>query len=222
MNAKQILDFSDKNVLATWLFGLCPLLASSTTLLSGLLMGGAALFVLLCGSVTLSLYRYFIPGPARLVFILLVNASWVIVLDLLLQAHLYELGLQVGIYIPLLAVNATVLLMQEQQALRQHWWTTAGKASAAGLLILLGLASLGGLREFLVSGGLFTDLYLLPANVYTGAMQGLYPAGNGALLFNKPAGAFICFGLLLAAVNYVRAIVAARVGRPTETGIQAS
>ena len=217
-----MLRFADKNLLATGLFGLCPLLVKSTTLLSASLMGAAMFLVLLSGSVTVSLCRHFIPCHARFVFILLVNASWVMALDLLLQAGLYEMRLQLGIYIPLLAVNATLLLMQEQLALRQGLLPMLCKTMTTGFLLLLSLLILGGVRELLVSGGLLTDSHLLPPNSYTASIQAVYLADTGALLFNKPAGAFICFGLLVASVNYACTTAGAVHDRPVEKGVSSS
>ncbi len=196
-------NIPDKDLLALGLFGCCPLLINSTTLLSGLVMGAAALSVLLLSSITVSLYRYFIPHQARLVFLLLINAGWVTVLDLLLQAWLYEMRQQLGIYIPLLAVNVVLMLILEHQALKQRTWLTMQRATATGLALALGLLLLGGLRELLASGGLLTDIALLPLPSITASVRPIYFIDHGALLFNKAAGAFICLGLFVAGVSWL-------------------
>ena len=193
----------DENLLFIGIFGFCPLLLKCATLLSGLVMGAAALFVLVSATMTLSIFRCFVPYSARLVFILIINASWVTVLDLLLQAYVYEARLHFGIYIPLLAVNA-VLLVQEQEALKQTAAVTLKRIILTGLMISASLIILGSARELLASGALLTDTHLFPANFLPEFFTPIHFADSAALLFNKTAGAFICLGLFIASVNYVR------------------
>lgn len=184
------------------LTGLTPLLAVSATLLSGLATGLACFFILLLSGATVICLRGLIPARLRLVYLLLIAATWTTVVDLVLQAGALPVREQLGVYLPLLAMN-TALLHQlarlaseaRQGAKEQGLAIIKQGLAAVALLALVGL-----LREAAARGGVLTDGQGL-------GLAGLFspaPLTPGLSLFDQPAGAFIVFGLLLAACAGVR------------------
>lgn len=184
------------------LTGLTPLLAVSATLLSGLAAGLAGFFILLLSGATVICLRGLIPARLRLVYLLLIAATWTTVVDLALQAGALPVREQLGVYLPLLAMN-TALLHQlarlaseaRQGAKEQGLATLKYGLTAVAVLALVGL-----LREAAARGGALTDAQEL-------GLAGLFspaPLTAGLSLFAQPAGAFIAFGLLLAACAAVR------------------
>ena len=179
------------------LTGLTPLLAVSATLLSGLAAGLACFFILLLSGATVVCLRGLIPARLRLVYLLLIAATWTTVVDLALQAGALPVRERMGVYLPLLAMN-TALLHQlarlaseaRQGAKEQVLATLKQGLAAVALLALVGL-----LREAVARGGVLTDGSRLGlAGVFSPA-----PLAPGLSLFDQPAGALIAFGLLLAA-----------------------
>ena len=185
------------------LVGLTPLLAVCTTLFSGLSMGLAYLAVLTLTGATVSSTSRFIRKPFISVYLLLISAAWVSIIDLLLQAWCYALRNELGIYLLLLAMNTTILFRLEastrQKSFRESKRANL-KAALAGAALL---TATGLLRELLVQGGILTDLHLLSPVEHLAFLQPLYLFTSGLHLFDSSAGAFIVFGLLLAAISPV-------------------
>ena len=184
------------------LVGLTPLLAVCTTLVSGLAMGLAYLAVLSLTGVTVSFARRFIPERASVTCLLLVSAAWVSIVDVLMQACCYALREQLGMYLYLLAMNTTLLLHLGATPLRHTSGESvpigAGTAPAgAALLTVTGL-----LRELAARGGILTDVHLLARIEWLDFLEAAYLFRGGLHLFDTSAGAFIIYGLLLAALSY--------------------
>ena len=183
------------------LAGLTPLLAVCTTLLSGLALGLAYLAVLILTGMTVSCTRRFIPERFNLVYLLLMAAAWVSIIDLLLQAGCYALRSELGIYLYLLAMNSALLIHLQRFPLHKDFAenTRAGLKSAltgSALLTLTGL-----LRELAARGGVLTDINLLSRVEGLDTLQPFYIFSSGLHLFGSSAGALIVFGLLLAALS---------------------
>ena len=184
------------------LVGLTPLLAVCTTLLSGLAMGLAYLAVLILTGATVSCTRRFIPERFSPVYLLLIAAAWVSIIDLLLQAGCYALRSELGIYLYLLAMNTALLIHLERFPLHEDFArsTRAGMKSAltgSALLTATGL-----LRELAARGGVLTDIHLLSHVEGLDSLQPVYIFTSGLHLFDNQRGrAFIVFGLLLAALS---------------------
>lgn len=183
------------------LVGLTPLLAVCTTLLSGLSMGLAFLAVFILTGVTASRTGRFIPLKFKLVYLLLVAAAWVSIIDLLMQAGCYALRSELGIYLYLLAMNTTLLFHLEasppQKSFRESALTGVSTAlTGASLLTVTGL-----LRELAARGGILTDIRLLSHVELLDLLQPVYIFSSGLHLFGSSAGALIVFGLLLAALS---------------------
>jgi electron transport complex protein RnfE len=194
------METSDRNLNPELLviLGLCPILAKSTTLLSGITMGLAALVVLVLTITSVSSCRRYIPHKLGLVVILVVSVTWVSVLDMLLRAYWFDMSEQLGMYIPLLAMNSFVLLCLEQTALGNSTAVALTVTLRRGVGIFAIVSLLGGLRELFGSGKLFSDADILPGENYS---QWHFADGGYALLMSAP-GALLALGLLLAAYNH--------------------
>lgn len=177
--------------------GMAPLIAQSRTLLSAFTIGITFSTVLLLSAISVSLIRNLIPQQYRLAFILPVASVWVTVADLLLQAFVYEIRINLAIYIPLIAMNSFVLMLLEANALRTSVLPVIKLVlhSAVGVLFVSLLT--GGIREILTRGVLLTDISLLlpmlaePANTVFLTLP----------LFNTAAGGFIILGCVIAMIN---------------------
>lgn len=184
------------------LAGLTPLLVVSATLVSGLAMGLVFFAVLCLTGITVSCARRFITADTGLVYLLLISAAWVSIIDLLMQAGCFALREQLGIYLYLLAMNTTLLFHLEAFPLRK---TLRESAPASLKTALAGAALLtvtGLLRELAARGGTLTDIRLLSNFEALASLQPAYLYRGGLRLFDTSAGAFIMFGLLLAALSY--------------------
>lgn len=201
MSEQETNKIAEQQWFALAVFALCPLLLKSGTLLSGMLLGVVSLCVVVLLSLSVSMLRCFIPHHNSWVFILIISATWITVIDLLLQVYFYQARLEFGIYISLLAVNAALLVMQEQYALRQAPVAVLYRMGGYGLVVLLTLVFLGAVRELLGSGALFSDAHLYSS---LGTIRTWQFVEGGALLLNEAAGAFICLGLFVAAFQYLR------------------
>ena len=184
------------------LVGLTPLLAVCTTLISGLAMGLAYLAALCLTSVTVSCSRRFIPGDASLVYLLLISAAWVSIIDVLMQACSYALREQLGIYLYLLAMNTTLLFHLEISSLQKSFRENVRSILKTGLTGVGLLSVTGLLRELAARGGILTDMHLLSHFEALTSLQPAYLYRGGLHLFDTSAGAFIMFGLLLAVLSY--------------------
>lgn len=166
--------------------GLSPLLARSETLYSGLVMGLAFVIALLSSVAIVGALRRFVPWSYRLIFILLVTATIVTILDRFMQAWLFELHQALGIYVPLMAMNALLLVTLEETALRRPLWHSLKTAAATGSAVFMILVVAGLLRQWLGQGG------------------AMMPAG-GLPIMGTAAGAFLTLGCLIAAVRFLTA-----------------
>ena len=184
------------------LAGLTPLLAVGTTLISGLSMGLVFLAVLCLTGITVSCARRFITADTSLIYLLLISAAWVSIIDLLMQAGWFALREQLGIYLYLLAMNTTLLFHLEASPLQKRFGENARAILKTGLTGSALLSVTGLLRELAARGGILTDIPLLSHFEALASLQPVYLYRGGLHLFDTSAGAFIMFGLLLAALSY--------------------
>jgi len=180
--------------------GLCPTLAVTKTLKDGLGMGLAVIFVLLCSNVLISFLRNIIPSKVRIACYIVVIATFVVIVELVMQAFTYELYQDLGIFIPLIVVNCIVLGRAEAFASKNGVLASAADGLGIGLGFTLSLSVLGSIREALGSGTItlkipFTDI----SNVYNLFGPSFEPF---AFMISAP-GAFVCLGLLLCAMNII-------------------
>ncbi|PLX92572.1 MAG: electron transport complex subunit RsxE [Desulfuromonas sp.] len=177
------------NAVFRLLLGLCPTLAVTTSAENGLGMGLATTFVLICASLVVSLLRRLIPAQVRIPAFIVIIASFVTLVQLLMEAYLYDLYKALGIFIPLIVVNCLILGRAEAFASKNKPLASLADGIGMGLGFTLSLFILGAVRELFGSGS------LLGISIF-GA--GYIPV----LLVILPPGAFITLGLLLAGMNH--------------------
>lgn len=178
-----------QNPLLVLLLGTCPALAVTTSLMNGIGMGLASTFVLICSNVVISAIRNIIPDKVRIPCYITVIASFVTILQFLLQAYVPELNDSLGIFIPLITVNCIILGRAEAFASKHSIGLSAIDGLGMGLGFTLALAVMGGLREILGSGSIAG--WSIP---FIGGDNVLQPI----LLFVMPPGGFMVFGFVIA------------------------
>jgi electron transport complex protein RnfE len=188
------------NMALVQLLGLCPLLALTTTVVTGLALGLASAAVIVITSTTMSALRTVLVPAARLILAMLILAALVTTLDLLSQALLYDLHERLGIFLPLIVVNSGVLAHAENVATRRSVGLTFVSALATGLGFLLVFLALGALREALGSGTVLAGIETVRGGDGGRALTLQLPF-DGMLVAVLPPGAFLCMALLLALRN---------------------
>ncbi len=177
----------DNPVFALFL-GLCPTLAVTTSAYNGLGMGLATTFVLVMSNLVVSIIKKLIPGKVRIPVFIVVIASFVTIVDMVLEAFVPDLHTQLGIFIPLIVVNCLVLGRSEAFASKNDVFSSVIDGLGMGLGFAFALVILGGVREVLGSG----SLTLLPDIAEFSIYQ-----GDGMLVFILPPGAFLALGYLI-------------------------
>jgi H+/Na+-translocating ferredoxin:NAD+ oxidoreductase subunit E len=183
------------------LLGLCPLLAVTTTLVNGLVLGIATLLVLLATNTLVSGLRWAIVPAVRIPLFVLIIASFVTTVDLLLNAVFNEIYQVLGLFIPLIVTNCAILAQAETVASRKGVGTAVVSAFATGLGFTLVLGLLGALRELLGQGTLLAGLDLVLGD--SASRLELALPIDGALVAVLPPGAFFGLAALLAARNFL-------------------
>ena len=172
--------------------GLCPTLAVTTSAENGMGMGLATTFVLVCSNVLVSLLRKLIPSKVRIASYIVIIASFVVVVELCMQAYVYKLYEALGIFIPLIVVNCIVLGRAEAFASKNNVALSMADGLGMGLGFTASLTVLGGIRELLGNGSIFG------LNVMWSSFE---PFG----FMLKAPGAFVCLGFLLGIMNIIGA-----------------
>ncbi len=185
------------------ILGLCPLLAVTSTVVNGLALGLATLLTLILSNVTVSLIRHYVSPEIRIPVFVLVIASIVTVIELSMHAFFHELYLILGIFIPLIVTNCSIIARAEAFASKNP----VGPAFVDGLMMGVGFAAvlvvLGALREVLGQGTLFANAHLLLGDMARGFEVIVIEDYRGFLLAILPPGAFIGLGLLIALKNVI-------------------
>ncbi len=171
------------------LLGMCPTLATSTSLINGIGMGVAATFVLVCSSVMISLIRKLVPGQVRIATYIVVIATFVTLVDLSMKAYVPALSASLGAFIPLIVVNCIILGRAEAFASKNGPWRSTIDALGMGAGFTATLLVLGAIRELLGAGQLMGKTVL--------------PGFEPWIVMILPAGAFLVLGLMLGAVNLI-------------------
>jgi electron transport complex protein RnfE len=187
------------------LLGLCPMLAVTTNVMNGLGLGLATTLTLMCTNLIISLIRKVVRPEVRIPVFVLIIASVVTVIELAMNAWLHELYLILGIFIPLIVTNCSVIGRAEAFASRN----SADRALLDGLAIGIGftlvLVTLGGLRELIGQGTLLSQAYLTFGETAREWTLTLIPDYRGFLLAILPPGAFLGLGFLIAGKNLIDA-----------------
>lgn len=192
------------------LLGLCPLLAVTGTFINGLGLGLATTLVLLGSNITVSLVRNFVPNEVRIPIFVMVIAAFVTVIELLMHAFTYGLYQVLGIFIPLIVTNCAIIGRAEAYASKNPVQFAAYDGLMMGLGFTLILLVLGGMREILGLGTLFSGAELIFGEWASTLTIVLYQTDANFLLAILPPGAFIGMGLIIAAKNMIDSVVEAR------------
>ncbi|MES2238497.1 MAG: electron transport complex subunit E [Rugosibacter sp.] len=195
--------FWKQNPLLVQLLGLCPLLAISTSLVNAVSLGLATILVMLLANLAIASLRALIPYEIRIPVFVLIIAALVTVVDLSFNAFLHDLYLVLGIFIPLIVTNCIVLARVEAFAAKNGLAasTLDGVMMGAGFLWVIAL--IGGLRELIGQGTLFSGIEMIfPSLSGIQVLPADYP---GFLIMMLPPGAFFTLGLLIAGRNWSEA-----------------
>lgn len=172
------------------LLGMCPTLGTTSSAINGMGMGLATMFVLICSNVVISAIKNLIPDMVRIPSFIVVIASFVTLLQMIMQAYVPGLYATLGLFIPLIVVNCIVLGRAEAFAAKNGPVASLFDGLGMGLGFTLGLTLLGAMRELLGTGKVFSVT--------------VFPEDYGMLLFVLAPGAFIALGYLIALVNRMK------------------
>ncbi|MDQ1334738.1 MAG: H+/Na+-translocating ferredoxin:NAD+ oxidoreductase subunit [Thermodesulfobacteriota bacterium] len=168
--------------------GLCPTLAMTKGVDNGFGMGLAVTFVLVCSNVLISALRKVIPKDVRIACFIVVVATFVIIVELTMQAFTYPLFLQMGIFIPLIVVNCIPLGRAEAFAYKNGMVASFADGLGMGLGYTISLTVLAIIREILGNNTFWNH------EVFSSGFQPF------AFMVTAP-GAFVCLGLMLCLMN---------------------
>ncbi len=185
------------------LLGLCPLLAVTNTAINGLGLGIATTLVLTSSNGTVSLIRNLVRPEIRLPVFVLVIASFVTTVELVMNAWFYELYKVLGIFIPLIVTNCTIIGRAEAFASKNPLGRALMDGLSMGLGFTLVLVVLGGMREVIGMGTLFSQAHLMFGETARGLTISLGEDFKGLLVAVLPPGAFLGLGFLIAIKNLI-------------------
>ena len=175
------------NPVLVQLIGMCPTLATTTSVINGVGMGLSATAVLICSNIVISLLRKFIPNKVRIAAYITVIAGFVTMIDLLLQAFIPSLSASLGLFIPLIVVNCIILGRAEAFASKNSVGASAVDGLVMGLGFTFALVVMSVVRELLgagpIGGGLIT-VFSQPATIMI-----------------LPAGGFLTLGFVIAVMQ---------------------
>ena len=175
-----------ENPIFVLMLGMCPTLGTTTSAMNGLGMGAATMFVLVMSNIAISLVKDFIPSKVRIPAYIVIIASFVTVVQLLMEAFVPDIYATLGVFIPLIVVNCIILGRAEAFASKNNVVSSMIDGLGIGIGFTLALTVLGTVREMLGSGSVFGYKFI---------------AGDGILIFILAPGAFIVLGYLLMIFN---------------------
>lgn len=180
--------------------GLCPVLGVTTKMEYGIGMGLATTFVLIGSNLLVSILRNIIPPKVRIACYIIIIATFVTVVELLMQAYAYDIFLQLGIFIPLIVVNCVVLGRAEAFASKNGIVSSLADGLGIGLGFTWSLGALGAVREILGTGTCTGNILNMIPYQFTDIFGSSYVPFEFMTL---APGAFIALGLMLCAMNLV-------------------
>jgi electron transport complex protein RnfE len=177
--------------------GLCPVLGVTTKMQFGIGMGAATTFVLVGANILVSLLRNQIPAKVRIACFIIIIATFVTLVELLMQAFAYPLFKQLGVFIPLIVVNCIVLGRAEAFAYKNSLVRSTADGLGIGIGFTMSLAALGGVREIFGAG----TLTVWGEPIFN--IASFFPGFEPFKFMVQAPGAFMCLGLMLCAMNLV-------------------
>jgi len=181
--------FIKENPVFVLLLGLCPTLGVTTSAINGIGMGLATTFVLIMSNAVVSLVKTGIPDKVRIPSFIVIIASFVTVVDLLMQGYMPALHSQLGLFIPLIVVNCIVLGRAESFASKNNIVKSIVDGAGIGLGFTFALGLLGAVRE-LFGNNSVAGFKLIES--------------DGMILFVLAPGAFIGLGYLIVLINSLK------------------
>ncbi len=181
--------FIKENPILVLVLGACPALATTSSALNGFGMGIATTFVLVGSNLVVSLLSGLIPDKVRIPAFIVVIASFVTIVDLVMQAYVPDLYKTLGIFIPLIVVNCIVLGRAEAFASKNNVLSSLIDGLGMGLGFTMALGILGALREILGNGSILDIKFI---------------SGDGILVFILAPGAFIALGYMIALIRKIK------------------
>lgn len=183
--------------------GLCPLLAVTSTVINGLGLGIATTLTLVASNITVSLIRNWVRPEIRIPVFVLIIAAFVTTIELAMNAYFYDLFKVLGIFIPLIVTNCAILGRAEAFASKNNLGRSFIDGLTMGVGFTVALVLLGGMRELLGSGTLFSQAHLMFGEAAQWLTITVFEDYRGFLLAILPPGAFIGLGLLIALKNLI-------------------
>ena len=184
------------NPVLVQLIGMCPTLATSTSLTNGIGMGLSATAVLICSNIVISLLRKIIPSKVRIAAYITVIAGFVTMVDLLLQAFIPSLSASLGTFIPLIVVNCIILGRAESFASKNSVGASAVDGLVMGLGFTFALILMSVVRELLGAGTIGAGII---------SEKGIQLISQPAVMMILPAGGFLAMGFIFAALQKIMA-----------------
>lgn len=181
----------DENPTFIQVIGMCPTLAVTSSAINGLGMGISTAAVLICANMAISALRKVIPDEVRIPAFVVVIATFVTIVQFLLEAYMPALNSALGLYIPLIVVNCLILGRAEAYASKNTVVSSMFDGIGMGIGFTLALGFLGLVREFIGSGTAF-GIQILPE------------AFPQTLIFIMAPGAFLTLGFLMAILNHFK------------------
>ncbi len=182
-----------ENPIFVMLLGMCPTLGVSTSAINGVGMGLATMFVLMMSNMGISVVKKLIPDIVRIPCFIVIIASFVTVLEMIMQAYMPVLYSALGIYIPLIVVNCIILGRAEAFASKNNVWQSLLDAIGMGIGFTLALTILGSIREILGNGSIFGWSFVSENS-------------DPMLLFIMPPGAFLALSGIIVIVNKLKGV----------------
>ena len=181
--------FFKENPTLILVLGCCPTLAVTTSVTNALGMGAATTFVLLMSNMLISALKNVIPDNVRIPSYIVIIATFVSMIDLLIQGFLPSLSASLGVFIPLIVVNCIVLGRAEAFANKNTVFDSLLDDLGMGIGFTIALTLIGAIREILGSGSIMGFQFI--------------PAEYHILIFVLAPGAFLVFGFVMAAVRFI-------------------
>lgn len=185
-----------ENPVLVLIIGLCPVLATGSSMNDGFGMGVATTFVLISSNLLIAMFRSFIPDSIRLPVFIIIISTFVTIVDYVMHAYMVELYASLGIFIPLIVVNCIILGRAEAFASKNTVQSSLIDGIGMGAGFTLAITVLGAIRELIGNGTLTffgRELFNLSASINF----------QPVLVFIMPPGAFIVIGFMIAGVRWI-------------------
>lgn len=183
--------------------GLCPLIAVSNSIVKGLGLSIATMFVLLFSNITISLIKKRVSGIVKIPIFIIIIATFTTIIELFMKVLTYELYILLGIFVPLIIVNGLILNRAEIFACKNSVIKSAFDGLIFGIGFSAVLITLSAVREVLSVGKIFINMDLLFGSAAVDWNMTIFSEGYSFLLFMLPPGAFILLGFLIALKNLI-------------------